>query len=329
MKTLLKIVVALVVLLVLVAACGYGYLMFAFPKVPPAPTVKFDTSPERIARGKYLNDHVVGCTTCHTQRDWTKFSGPVKEEKLGAGGEPFHLGAAGILYSKNITPAAIGSWTDGELLRAVTQGVSKDGSPLFPLMPYPHYGAMSEDDVHAVLAYIRTLKAIEGPAPQRQLNFPLNFIVRTIPGPNTYGKRPSPDDKVAYGKYMTDAALCADCHTPSAQGAPMPGMEFGGSVEGADNWEFIETGHRVRAANITPDANTGIGSWTEQQFIDKFKAFESAEHTTLGEHEKAQNTVMPITAYAGMTREDLAAIYAYLRTLKPVTNRVEKFPDAK
>ena len=329
MKTLVKIVGGLVLLLVVVAACGYGYLLFAFPRVPAPPNVKFDMSPERIARGKYLNDHVVGCTTCHTRRDWGKFSGPVKEEVLGAGSESFNLGPAGKLYSKNITPAAIGSWTDGELLRAVTQGVAKDGTPLFPLMPYPHYGAMDEEDVHAVLAYIRTLKAIEGTAPDRQLNFPLNLIVRTIPRPNTFTKRPSPDDKVAYGKYMTTAALCGDCHTPSANGAPMPGMEFAGSVAGADNWEFVETGYRVRAANITPDANTGIGSWTEQQFIDKFKGFESATNTPLADHERAQNTVMPITAYAGMTREDLSAIYAYLRSLKPVTNRVEKFPDAK
>lgn len=324
MRTLLKIVLGLVLLLVLVAACGFGYLMFAFPKVPPAPNVKFDTSPERIARGKYLNDHVVGCTTCHTQRDWTKFSGPIKEERLGAGGESFNLGPAGMLYSKNITPAGIGSWTDGELLRAVTQGVSKDGTPLFPLMPYPHYGAMSEDDVHAVLAYIRTLKAIDGTAPPRKLNFPLNMIVRTIPAPNTFGTRPSPSDTVAYGKYMTQAALCSDCHTPiDDRGQPLPGMDFAGGME------FVETGHVVRSANITPDANTGIGSWTEQQFIDKFKAFETPTNATLAEPERAQNTVMPITAYAGMTREDLAAIYAYLRTIKPVTNRVEKFPEAK
>ena len=325
MKTLLKIVGGLVLLLVVVAGCGLGYLMLAFPKVPAPANVKFDTSPERIARGKYLNDHVVGCTTCHTRRDWSKFSGPVKEELLGAGGESFNLGPAGKIYSKNITPAALGSWTDGELLRAATEGVSKDGTPLFPLMPYPHFGAMSEDDVHAVLAYVRTLKAIEAPAPPpRQLNFPLNLIVRTIPRPNTYGKRPSPDDKVAYGKYMTDAALCTDCHTPiDDRGTPLPGMDFAGGME------FIETGYRVRSANITPDANTGIGSWTEQQFVDKFKGFESATNTALADHEKAQNTVMPITAYAGMTREDLSAIYAYLRTLKPVTNRVEKFPDAK
>jgi hypothetical protein len=168
------------------------------------------------------------------------------------------------------------------------------------------------------------LKAIEGTAPPRQLSFPLNLIVRTVPRTNQYGQRPSPDDKVAYGKYMTAAALCSDCHTPiDDRGTPLPDMDFAGGME------FVETGHVVRSANITPDANTGIGAWTEQQFIDKFKGFESPTNAPLGEHEKAENTVMPITAYAGMTREDLAAIYAYLRTVKPVTNRIERFPESR
>ena len=324
MKTLLKIVVGLVVLLLIVAACGYGYLLLAYPKAPPPPTVSFDASPERLARGEYLAEHVVGCSTCHTQRDWTRFSGPIKRELLGAGNEPFDLGPAGFLYSKNITPAGIGSWTDGELLRAVTQGVSKDGTPLFPLLPYPHIGALSEDDVHAVLAYVRSWKAIEGVAPERRLSIPLNLIVRTMPGPNTFQPRPSPDDKLAYGKYLTRSALCSDCHTPiDDRGTPLPGMDFAGGME------FRETGYTVRSANITPDADTGIGSWTEQQFIDKFKGFETPSDATLSETERRQNTVMPMTAYAGMTREDLSAIYAYIRTLKPVTNRVNRFPDAK
>jgi mono/diheme cytochrome c family protein len=324
MKTLIKIVGGIVLLLLIVAGCGFAYLMFAFPKVPPAGAFKIEATPERLARGKYLSDHVVGCTTCHSKRDWTKFSGPIDPETLGAGGDAFNLGPAGILYAKNITPAAIGSWTDGELLRAVTQGVSRDGTPLFPLMPYPHFGALDEEDIHAVLAYVRSFKAIESTPKPRQLNFPLNLIVRTIPAANTFGSRPATDDKVAYGRYMTKAALCTECHTPiDGRGTPLPGMEFAGGLE------LLETGDRVRAANITPDANTGIGSWTEQQFIDKFKGFEKPTNVTLAEHERAQNTVMPITAYAGMTREDLGAIYAYLRTLKPVVNRVEKVPDAK
>ena len=324
MKVLLKILGVLVALLLVAAAAGLGYLFFALPDVPLRADYRIEPTPERLARGKYLNDHVVGCTTCHTQRDWTKFSGPVKAELTGAGGEPFNLGPAGMLYSKNITPAALGSWSDGELLRAVTSGVSKDGTPLFPLMPYPHFGFMAEDDVHAVLAYIRSLKAIENAnIPERVLNFPLNLIVRTMPAAPSHTERPAPADGIAYGRYMTRIALCADCHTPiDQQGTPLPGMAFAGGME------FYETGYRVRSANITPDADTGIGSWTEQQFIDKFKAFENTTVATLSEAERRQNTVMPLTAYAGMTREDLSAIYAFLRSQKPVVNRVVKFPDA-
>jgi mono/diheme cytochrome c family protein len=324
MRLLGKIVLGIVLLVVAFAACGLGYLYFAYPSVPAAGAFTIEATPERLARGKYLNDHVALCTSCHSQRDWSRFSGPVKPDTLGRGGDKFDLGSGGVVYARNITPAAIGSWSDGELLRAVTTGVSRDGTPLFPVMPYPHFGRMSEEDVHAVLAYVRSLKAIEGAVPERTLNFPLNLIVRTIPAPANFQPRPSPDDKAAYGKYLTAQALCSDCHTPmDDRGQPVPGMEFAGGME------FVESGYRTRSANITPDADTGIGSWTEQQFIDKFKAFETTPPATLSEAEKRQNTVMPITAYAGMTREDLSAIYGYLRSIKPVVNRINKFPDAK
>ncbi len=324
MKTLLKIVGGLVALVVVAAGAGFGYLMFAFPKVPPPAAVTLEPTPERLARGKYLSDHVSMCTDCHSERDWTKFSGPVKPDRIGVGGQEFALGGAGVVYGKNITPAAIGSWTDGELQRAVTAGVSKDGTPLFPLMPYPHFGAMAADDMHAILTYVRSWRAIDNQVTPRTLNFPMNLIVRTIPAAGTPQQRPSPQDKLAYGKYMTKIALCGDCHTPiDDRGQPLPGREFSGGME------FLETGYRVRSANITPDADTGIGSWTEQQFIDKFKAFETPSDAVLSDTERRQNTVMPMTAYAGMTREDLSAIYAHLRTLQPVVNRVTRFPDAQ
>ena len=324
MKTLLKIVGVLVVVVLVAAAAGVGYLYAAYPNVELA-EYRIEATPDRLARGKYLTDHVVGCTTCHTQRDWTKFSGPANVERLGAGGDAFSLGPAGVVYAKNITPAAIGSWSDGELLRAVTSGVSRDGTPLFPLMPYPHFGAMDQEDVHAVLAYIRSLKAIENSnIPERDLNFPLYLIVRTIPKPANPQPRPPVSDKLAYGRYMLRSALCSDCHTPiDEQGTPLPGMDFAGGME------IIETGYRVRSANISPDADTGIGTWTEQQFVDKFKAFENTAPAALSDLERRQNTPMPWTAYAGMTREDLAAIYAALREQKPIVNRVNKFPDAE
>jgi len=324
MKFLLKITGGLVALVVVVALGGVAYLMLAFPNVPPAATVTLEPTPDRLARGKYLSDHVTGCTSCHSERDWTRFSGPVKLDRIGVGGQEFLLGGAGAVYAKNITPAAIGSWTDGELQRAVTAGVSKDGTPLFPLMPYLHFGAMAADDMHAILAYVRSWQAIESQVKPRALTFPMSLIVRTIPAAGAPQPRPSPDDKVAYGKYVTAIALCSDCHSPiDDRGQPLPGMSFAGGLE------FMETGYRVRSANITPDADTGIGSWTEQQFIDKFKAFETPSNAVLSEAERRQNTVMPMISYAGMTREHLAAIFAYLRTQAPVVNRVAKFPDAQ
>jgi hypothetical protein len=93
----------------------------------------------------------------------------------------------------------------------------------------------------------------------------------------------------------------------------------------AGGFEFpLPAGGVARSANITPDADTGIGTWSEQQFIDKFKAFQGAPVRSLTPAEQRENTVMPWLQYAGMTTEDLGAIYAYLRTLKPVINRVPR-----
>ena len=322
MSKLSKFFLLLVVLIVVVASGGVAYIYAAFPKVPPAENVTIRATPEMIARGEYLSKHVTGCVECHAERDFTKYAAPVKPETLGKGGEPFGDPETPIrvLFSKNLTPAGIGTWTDGEVLRAFTSGVSKDGDPLFPLMPYPRYARLSREDAEAIVVYLRTLEPIEYVAPERELAMPLPLVVRTIPSHATFRPTPPKSDRVAYGEYLTNAAVCGDCHTPmDDQGTPLPGREFAGGFE-----MKLPGGGVVRAANLTPDADTGIGTWTEQQFVDKFKAFDGAEHRTLTAAEQRENTWMPWYAYAGMTREDLGAIYTYLRNLKPVINRVQK-----
>jgi len=330
MRLILRLVVFLVLLVVVAAAGGLTYLYAKYPNVPAPPAAfKIESTPERIARGEYLANHVAICMDCHTPRDFTKFAGPIRHDQLGAGGEKFdnfNSGVPGTLYAKNITPAGVGGWTDGELLRAVTEGVAKDGTALFPLMPYPNYGQIAEDDVMAILAYVRSLAPVESHIPERSLDVPMNVIVRTMPGPAQFGTRPSPSDKVAYGQYLVRAASCADCHTQmDNRGQQLPGMAFAGGNQFRDP----DNGYRVRSANITPDADTGIGTWTEEQFINKFKAFAAPDDHVLTDAERRQNTAMPWRMYAGMTREDLGAIYAYLWTLKPVTHRVDKWPDAQ
>jgi len=322
-KILVKLLVALVGVVAILAGAGLVYLYTRYPAVPAPEDVRIQATPERLARGQYLVENVVGCVVCHADREWTQYSAPVIAATKGKGGQRFGFGAEPfVLYAKNITSGGVGEWTDGELLRAITAGVSRDGTPLFPLMPYPTYARMAREDVEAIVVYLRTLPPLPAQTlPPRHLNFPLPLIVRTIPTAPSHGPLPDASDRVAYGRYLVNAAVCADCHTPmDDQGAPLPGMDFAGGTPFSPNGVGL-----VHSANITADAGTGIGTWTEDQFVEKFRAFRGAPPRTLSGADRLQNTEMPWTYYAGMEDQDLRAIYTYLRSLPPVINRVEKF----
>ena len=322
MRLVLKVIVVVLACVVVIGVAGYSYLLLAYPKVGAASPLRVEATPERIARGKYLAEHVSVCTDCHSQRDWTRYAGPIKPETYGAGGEVWdeRMDFPGRVVSKNITQSGLGSWSDGEIIRAFTEGVSRDGTALFPLMPYTMYGRhMAQDDVQAVVAYLRTIPARTQQIPERRLQFPLPLVVRTIPakatGPAT---PPNPSDKVAYGGYLVEIAGCAECHTPVdsnhntiAEQRLSGGQEF-----------LFPNGMIARSANLTPDA-TGTGGWAEAQFIEKFKVYaDGAPHVPVKPGDF--NTPMPWQAYSGMTRDDLGAIFAYLQSVKPIAHQVEK-----
>lgn len=321
MKWLIRLVAALLLLV----GAGLVYMWSAYPAVGAADAVRIAATPEAIARGQYLFDHVAVCVDCHSTRDFTRYAGPVVGGTHGKGGEAFtrEMDMPGNFYARNITPAALGDWTDGEVVRALTAGVDKEGSALFPLMPYLNYGALDREDIEAIVAYMRTLAPIANHVPARELDVPMRVIIRTLPQPASFATRPPSTDRVAYGAYLARMASCADCHTPAVQGRPTPGMDFAGGTALKTSWGTV-----IRPANLTPDADTGIGTWTEEQFVQKFKAFDGAPDPVLTETERMANTFMPWRDYAGMTREDLGAIYAFLRTRKPVRNRVENIGAA-
>ena len=291
--------------------------------VEEAEDLNIERTPERLIRGEYLVKHVAGCADCHSRRDWSLVNAPAIESTFGAGGEVFNeeMGMPGTIYSPNITPAALGDWTDGELVRAITSGVSKDGTPLFPVMPYPNYSRLSREDIFSIVTYIRTLEPIENELPKRKLNFPLNLIVRTIPKQAAFGILPYTSDAIAYGKYLITAAGCADCHTPMEKGRPIQGMEYAGGYGMG-----MPSGGIAYSANLTPH-ETGLKAWTREGFIQRFKALdtEEARHITLKEGQR--NTVMPWTYYATMRAEDLGAIYDYLSSIPAIDNTVIKYPD--
>ena len=302
---------------------GMIYFNTTFPKVDRAPDIKVDITQARIARGKYLANHVAGCIACHSERDWTKYAAPVMPGTLGKGGEVFNKqtdGVPGALYAYNITPANLGNWTDGEIIRAITCGVNKSGEALFPLMPFMPFNKLSKEDLYSIVAYLRTLKPIKNYVPKRTLDFPLNFIVKTMPL-RSYTPQSEPDtsNMLGYGKYLVEIASCISCHTQMIKGQPVKGMEFAGG------FEFHMSGGIVRSANITPDSATGIGSWSEAMFINYIKSFASDSMKNIAMKPNQFNTPMPLTQFAGMTDHDLAAIYTYLRTVKPIHNSVVWF----
>lgn len=322
MKKLFKIVGYLLLLIILIIVGLLTYVKTALPNVGDPEDIKIELTPERIERGRYLANSVNVCMDCHSTRDWTKFSGPLVVGTEGKGGEIFDqkFGFPGSFHSRNITPSGIGEWTDGEVLRAISSGVNKQGKALFPMMPHPNYGRMDREDLYSIIAYLRTLKPIENNVPESQVDFPMNFILNTIPKKAEFSKKPNPNDVLAYGKYLFNAAACNECHTKQDHGQPLPGMELAGGFEFP-----LPSGGIVRSSNITPDKETGIGTWTEEVFVKRFKTYSDSSYVPHTIEKGTFNTVMPWMMYRTMKEEDLKAIFAYLKTVKSVNNRIEKF----
>lgn len=323
MNKIFKIAAYFLGAVVLLLVCAFAFLYISFPDVEPAPELTIEYTPERIERGAYLANHVTVCMDCHSKRDFSLFSGPPAPGTLGAGGDRFDhdMGLPGVFYAKNITPFGISDYSDGELYRLITTGVTNDGRPMFPLMPYLYYGKMDPEDIYDIIAYVRSLPSLENQVPDSQADFPVSIILRTIPKNAEMVQKPSSSDQVAYGAYLVNASGCIECHTQvDPQGMILKEVAFAGGRE----FPFPD-GSVVTSSNITQCPETGIGNWTEEMFVGRFKQYQDSGYVVPKVSPGEFNTLMPWTMYAGMKEEDLKAIYAYLKTVKPITNEVVKF----
>jgi len=328
MKTFFKVVGIILLVIVALAAIGVSYLALRKPAQRPASAEKIEATPERLARGRYLVHHVSLCIDCHSEHTLA-YALPLKPGREGVGGFIWDakIGFPGTLAAANLTPdpqTGLGTWTDGEIIRAIREGVDRKGNALFPIMPYSQYRHMSDDDVKAIVVYLRTIKPQRYEKPAKKLNMPLPFVEKFIPKPLD-GPVTAPDrsDSVAYGKYLTQIAACAECHTPKDdKGNVVPGQEFSGG------WEMHTPTFRVVTANITPHPSNYMGRATKEEFIGRFHAFANVTAENAPPAPKGRNTLMPWIDLAGMTDEDLGAIYDYLKTVKPVEKTVNPFPDA-
>lgn len=322
MKKAFKLFFVCILCLLMAAIFGISYIVIFLPNVGSPETLTIQATPERIERGRYLANSVTVCMDCHSTRDWNQFSGPLVEGTLGKGGEIFdqRYGFPGSFHARNITPAGIGDWTDGQLLRAIASGVDKKGRALFPVMPHPSYGKMDKEDLLSIIAYLRTIAPIENKVPDSKADFPMNIILHTIPTKAVYGHAPDANNLVERGSYYFNAASCGDCHTKQEKGEKIKGMELAGGFEFP-----MKTGGIVRSSNITPDKTTGIGGWDEAAFVKRFKAYGDSSYQTPRIAAGEFNSVMPWTMYKNMKEADLKAIYAYLRTVPAINNKVVKF----
>lgn len=323
MKKLLKFLGVLLLILLLVGGGAIAYISMALPNIDAPADLKVEATAERVERGRYLANSVCVCMDCHSHRDWNLLGAPLKPGTFGGGGEKFDrtMQFPGEFYSKNITPFGIKDWTDGEIYRAITSGVSKDGHPFFPVMPYPNYNKLATEDVYSIIAYLRSLDPIETETYAASvIDFPVNIIMHTVPEPAQPMVRPSPGSPT-YGEYMVNAAACRECHTKTEKGKKIGEFFAGG-------FEFnYPNGSKVRSANITPHPTDGIGAWDKATFIARFKMYSDSSYVPPPIDWNAGDfqTVMPWLMYTTMSEEDLGAIYDYLRALPPVAGKVEKW----
>ncbi len=321
-----RVLLAAVCAAVLVIGGGLAWLFLRQPEMAPASDVKVALTPERIARGAYLFNHAFECVGCHSDRDFSHFSGPVKPGGFAAGFEfPDQLGLPGRVVAPNLTPDAetgLGKWTDGEIIRAIREGIDRDGKALFNFMPYSAYRAMSDEDVQAIVAYLRTMPAIRNTLPETQLALPVALLNKGEPKPvEGLVMAPPRGATVEYGSYLVKVGDCAGCHTMKDKGVNLEGMDLAGGFE----LRFPEG--TVVSANITPDVETGIGSWTEDGFVARFRQYQEYARNGAPAADRASFTLMPWLAYSEMEEDDLRAIYRYLKTVKPITHKVNTHPE--
>ena len=312
--------------LVCLAGTGSAYMYFRQPEMRPAANVHVRMTPERIARGKYIFT-LADCDGCHSQHDETKVYRPVVESGRGRGQKLEMDGMPGSVVAPNITPdieTGIGSWSDGEKLRAIREGIDREGKALFPMMPYTNYRHMSDEDAESLVAYLNTLQPIRNQLPGTKLDFPVNLIIKGSPSPVSE-PIPTPDQSnvVRYGEYLATMGSCQECHTPFSKGSEDSSKRLAGGRL------FSGLGYSVVSSNITPDNDTGIGNWTEAYFRERFTRHRTMKAEDLPAITKETFTLMPWRHLAQLPDSDLNALYAYLRSRPAISNRVTAHPAAK
>jgi mono/diheme cytochrome c family protein len=265
-----------------------------------------------VARGQYIFALAGGCG-CHTAE-----GGPVN-----AGGRPLKT-PYGTFYGTNITPdptSGIGQWTDRQIIDSLRLGVRPDGSVLSPVMPYPAFNGMSDEDVTALVAYLRSLPPVARANQPHELAMPFASLAMRAwrwlffsPGA---APAQAPTVGMERGRYIGEhVAHCQECHTPRTRtGTLDQSLYLAGNQSGIDG---------EVTPNITPDAKTGIGEWSEDEIVSLLQTgfrpnFDNVQGLMALVIEGVREG-----GYKDMIKEDALAVAHYLKGVPPIVHRIKK-----
>jgi mono/diheme cytochrome c family protein len=267
---------------------------------------------DQIAKGQYIFALAGGCA-CHTE--------PKKEPNAGGRAFPIPFGK---IYSTNITPdkeTGLGAWTDEQIQNAIVKGVRRDGSKVLPIMPFEKYSGMAQEDLSALIAYLRALKPVKKATPELQTSLPFTRSIGSrlylaVFGRMSTSRAQAPKNGVERGRYLVEhVSICGDCHTPrNFINAPKRSLYMAGVAE-----KESPLGERV--PNITPENETGIGTWKREEIAEMLMTGVKADQ------DNVQGLMLEVIqgvghGYKDMTKEDALAIADYLKSIPPIKNKV-------
>ena len=315
-KRLLKLAVLFVVLAVVVITAALIYVdLSGIPHYPPGKIeLKLDVTPERAARGRRTVQLL--CVACHLD---------IATGSLAGKPMPDLPPQFGVAHSANITrdlETGIGAWTDGEIAYLLRTGVTRDGRYTPPWMV--KLPKIADEDLEDLIAFLRSddplvrpVKAKRSPSKPSLLTKVLSRIAfKPLPYPAAAIAAPNPSDRVAYGRYLVQSrAICYPCH--SADFAKIDDFvpEQSAGYLGGGNAMPDMNGRIVKTANITPDPETGIGKWSEDDFVRLIRFGVRPDRSVI---------VYPMVPFPELSDDEARAIFAYLRTVPPIKNAVPR-----
>jgi hypothetical protein len=309
-------------LLVLVLALGATACTGKY--VRPTTQERIQSTPERVARGSYLVNQAMSCGACHSGREGGNFATGGERADMYLAGLAVDLPSEGFkFWMPNLTPdveTGLGGWSDDEIMRAVRDGIGKDGHLMFPMMPFSSYQHVSEEDLRSIVAYLRSVPPVKNKRTLAENDF--GFMVEFFVNRGMMHHKPAHDvappnkqDKVKYGEYVMRLGHCWECHSGTSTGPKDVGeKEF--LSGGGPPFELPGVG-KVYPRNLTPDPETGLGKYSAAQLKQALRD---------GKRLDGKRMAAPMNFFiphiSGLTDEDTDALIAFLRSIPPVKNKV-------